>query len=171
MSSQSGSKPRKRTIKSSLPETDPDATPKQKSHKPEESAPIVMPGFEAIEAVNGLYQKLKASQNLVNDLQRENRCLLESTKTNEQKVHKLEEELRSANHRLDEVLREQQREKSSMLEEKLNSVVASIRYFKDAAHGIMPLLDVITEAADIEYDGATESLYQILKTHGQDDTG
>ncbi len=48
-------------------------------------------------------------------------------------------------------------------EERLHIVIESLRSFSTAAHGIMPLLDVITDAADIEYDDATEKLYKVLQ--------
>lgn len=47
-------------------------------------------------------------------------------------------------------------------EDRLNIVGQSLRSFRTAAHGIMPLLDVITDAAEIEYDDATETLYEVL---------
>jgi len=33
----------------------------------------------------------------------------------------------------------------------------------------MPLLDLITDGAEIEYDDATEKLYQVLKTQQEKD--
>lgn len=48
-------------------------------------------------------------------------------------------------------------------EERLNTVIESLRSFSTAAHTIMPLLDVITDAAEIEYDDATEKLFEVFK--------
>ena len=44
-------------------------------------------------------------------------------------------------------------------------MIEALLSFTTAAHSIMPLLDVITNAADIEYDDSTEKLYQVLKIH------
>ena len=48
-------------------------------------------------------------------------------------------------------------------EERLSVVLSSLQGFGNAALRIMPLLDVLTGAADIEYDDGTEKLYQALK--------
>jgi len=53
------------------------------------------------------------------------------------------------------------------VEARLDTVIESLRSFSTAARSIMPLLDVITDAAEIEYDDATEKLNEAL--NGQQD--
>jgi len=48
-------------------------------------------------------------------------------------------------------------------QETLGTVIESLRSFSTAARSIMPLLDVITDAAEIEYDDAADRLDQVLK--------
>lgn len=54
-------------------------------------------------------------------------------------------------------------------EARLDTVIESLRSFSTAAHRIMPLLDVITDAAEIEYDDATEKLNEALNGEQEKD--
>jgi len=137
-----------------------------------ESKTSSIPGFEALEAVNGLYQQLKDIQAEVDRLQFENRQLSLEARTWEKRVENVQCELKSEKEKTKKVQQAHEKESGRAkrdAEEKLSTVVESLRSFSPAAHSIMPLLDLITDGAEIEYDDATEKLYQVLKTQQEKD--
>lgn len=127
-----------------------------------------IPGFEALEAVNGLYQKLKDGQAEIEKLHVESERLILQEKRLNSSIATLQAELKTEKEKVKKV--QQAHEKEAEIaqkdsEKRLNDVLSSLRSFKSAASNIMPLLDVLTGAADIEYDDATEKLYRVLKDH------
>ena len=77
VSARAGGRGRARTASSATLTNDNEATPTQPQPKqttrgaPPHAQPLAIPGFEALEAVNGLYQKLKDSQATIECLQLE----------------------------------------------------------------------------------------------------
>lgn len=129
---------------------------------------LSIPGFEALEAVNGLYQKLKDSQAEIEKLHAENERLMLQEKRLSSSITTLQAELKTEKEKVKKVQQAHEKEAEAAQkdsEKRLNDVLSSLRSFKSAASNIMPLLDVLTGAADIEYDDATERLYRVLKDH------
>lgn len=129
-----------------------------------------VPGFEALEAVNALYQNLKNSQAEMLRLHEENKNLLMQKRESELRIEKLEVELRTEKDRITRAQQAHEAETNvarTEAEDRLQTVIASLRSYGSAALQIMPLLDVLTDATEIEYNKATEELYQILREHRQ----
>lgn len=135
--------------------------PRAVSMEPKQAA---FPGFEALEAVNGLYQKLKDSQAEMAELRQDNIRLVGQAQSCERELESLRSEV--------EMLKEKAKraQNKDMVdarksEDNLNVVLASLRNFSSAAYDLMPLLDVLSDAPDIEYDDNTEKLFQIMKQY------
>lgn len=135
-----------------------------------EPGPAQVPGFEALEAVNGLYQKLRNSQNDIADLRQENAKLIEEVRIHEEEIEGLRSELRVAK----EAAKKAQNKDTvdaRRSEDNLRSVLASLRTFSSAACDLMPLLDVLSGAPDIQYDEETDKLFQIMKQYREKKEG
>lgn len=159
------------TVSSVAREVDHDATPTQPmSITPfmsfTDQEPPCVPGFEAVEAVNSLYQKLKDSQLQIDSLQREKDVMLAEARKEKKRAESLQVELKAEKNE-SRKLRQAQAKGTNIsqadMQKRLERVLNSLRSFRAMAHGIMPLLDVITDAADIEYNHAAEILYQELR--------
>lgn len=125
-----------------------------------------IPGLEALEAVNSLYQKLKDSQVEIDNLRADTERLTLQEKRSHATIATLQAELKTEKEKVKKVQQAHERQAEAAhkdSEKKLNDVIASLRSFAPAALKVMPLLDVLTGAADIEYDDATERLYRVLK--------
>lgn len=127
-----------------------------------------LPGLEALEAVNELYIKLKDSQTELQQLQEEKETLLTLNHELDTKVSMLQSELKAEKDKLKRLNSAQNKEAEMArkdIEQRMKVVLNSLQGFGSAALSIMPLLDVLTGAADIEYDDDTEQLYQIMKQY------
>lgn len=129
-----------------------------------------LPGLEALEAVNGLYQKLKDGQDENERLKKENRDLNKEIQDQQKQIRDLRAELQAEQEKTKAL--HTAREKTSHAaqknaEENLNTVLDTLRNYSTAAYNLMPLLDVLAGAPDIEYDEATEKLYAIMKQHNK----
>lgn len=152
---------------------DTDATPRQpKSNRSTgisadtKHAPIS--GLEALEAVNELYTKLKDSQAELRQLHEEKETLLTLNHELDAKISALQSELRAERDKLKRTQSTHNKEAEMArkdVETRLEVVIQSLQGFGAAALRIMPLLDVLTGAADIEYDDDTEKLYQVMKQY------
>lgn len=129
-----------------------------------------LPGFEALEAVNGLYQKLKDGQDENERLKQENRDLYKEMQEQEKQIRDLRAELQAEQEKIKTLYasRDKVNQASRITtEDNLNTVLTSLHHFSTAAFNLMPLLDVLAGAPDLEYDEATEKLYTIMKQHNK----
>lgn len=125
-----------------------------------------IPGFEALEAVNGLYQRLRDSQTEIERLSKENGRLVLQEQASSAMVGSLQAELKTEKDKTRRAQQAQEKEAEAThhhAEKRLSEMVTCLQSFGSAALKIMPLLDVLTGAADIEYDDAAEKLYRIIK--------
>lgn len=127
-------------------------------------------GFEALDAVNGLYQKLKDSQDENDQLKQENRRLTKEIQDHKKQIRSLQNDLQAEKERTKAAQLAQEKIDQAVhktAQENLNAVLNCLRNFSSAAYNLMPLLDVLTDAPDIQYDEATERLYKIIKQHNE----
>lgn len=127
-----------------------------------------LPGFEALEAVNGLYQKLKDAQTDIARLKQENARLVGEAQNQDKELQRLQAEVhveRDKAKKAQQIQNKDDLEARRIAEDNLSAVLVSLQNFSSAAYGLMPLLDVLTDAPDFEYDEATERLYQIMKQY------
>lgn len=163
------------TASTKISEEDPGRTPTQAKPTQSRTASVEpkqfhLPGFEALEAVNGLYQKLKDSQDENEQLRQENRDLTKEVQDYKKQVRTLQAELQTEKEKYKAAQMVQDKINQAAhktAEEKLSTVLASLRNFSSAAYKLMPLLDVLTDAPDIQYDESTERLYEIMKQHNE----
>ena len=166
------------TTSSTLKNEDSDVTPthakpmrkRTMSVQPQQAG---IPGLEALEAVNELYQKLEDTQNELDGLRLENKRLSLQEEKYRGQVENLQAEIKTEKDKVKKVQQAHHNEAAAADhsgKDRLDAVIASLRSFAPAALKIMPLLDVLTDAADIEYDDATEKLFQTLKDHKEQDS-
>lgn len=148
-----------------------DATPKQSCRSRTaslEAKRFQLPGFEALDAVNGLYQKINDSKAEIERLDQEKQALLQDLRNRDKQIKCLQTSLQTESDklkRLQQAQNAEDREGRRVYGEKLDAVLDCLRNFSSAAYNLMPLLDVLTDARDIEYDEATEHLYEVMKEH------
>lgn len=164
---------RSRSTSSSAVFVDYDATPVQAralANRVESAASkqAAVPGLQALEAVNSLYQKLKDSQAEIEHLHHENEDLSMELLKQKKLAENLQADLETEKEKVNKMQRAHEQEALSLCHDDgidLKTTLDSLRSFSSAAFHLMPLLDVLTGAADIEYDDNTEKLYQVFKKH------
>lgn len=115
-----------------------------------------------------MYQKLKDSQAEIDQLHRENENFVTDLQKEKKLVDNLQAELRTEREKTSRTQKASENENLQArqnAEADLKTALDSLRGFSSAAFNLMPLLDVLTGAPDIEYDDKTEKLYRIFKKH------
>lgn len=128
----------------------------------------IIPGFEALEAVNSLYQQLKDSRSEIDHVNRQHDNLSLELQKQKKQVESLQAELKLEKERSSNIQKGYEREVHKLHQvsrDDLTTILSSLRHFSSAAHNLMPLLDVLAGATEISYDEDTEKLYQILNRH------
>lgn len=121
-----------------------------------------IPGLEALEAVNGLYQKLKDSQAEVSQLRQDKERLVGELQNCEKELQSLRTELHVEKEKAKKAQSKDNSE-ARQAEDDLHEVLTSLKNFGSAAYNLMPLLDVLCDAPEIQYDEHTEKLFQLMK--------
>lgn len=128
----------------------------------------ILPGFEALEAVNSLYQQVKDKHSEIVHLNRQNETLSLDLQKQKKMVETLQAELESEKEKSSNIQRNHEKEVHKLRqvsEADLTTILASLRHFSAAAHNLMPLLDILGGATEISYNEDTEKLYQIWNKH------
>lgn len=123
-----------------------------------------VPGLEALEAVNGLYQKLKDTQSEEARLKQENEDLVKGLQSYEKELQRLRTDLHLEREKAEKAQRKDDLD-ARRIEDNLSVVLGTLKNFSSAAYDLMPLLDVLSDAPDIQYDESTEKLFQLMKQY------
>ena len=171
----SSSRERSTNVVSSTAVEDPEVTPVQPRSRNIRNTTVeliqpIVPGLDALEAVNGLYTKLKESHLELETLRQEKEHMSTQNHALGSRISDLQAELKTEKDRAKKLASVSTQGKEAEVarkdaEERLTTIVEALKSFRSSALKIMPLLDVLTGAADIEYDEATERLYQIVKQY------
>lgn len=139
----------------------------------EERRQVPVAGFEALEAVSGLYEKLKENNAELERFSRDNHRLIEQEELYKSQIEKLQAELRIERDRVRRLQNAYEKEVSAALkgaEKRLHDICTWLRSYSAAASRITPLLEALTGVADVKHDREAEEWYHFLKEHDRQET-